>query len=460
MCSLARIDAPVIGLEEIRRRLETGSLNSIRSHVSDERIEKALAAAGIRFRKRLLTPKVTTLHMILAGLYPEESFAASWDVLWDFMTSRLPEAAGKSPKSGSLSKARGRLSETFWKTLFGLLAEEAQRLSAPLDAWCGHRVVLLDGTCVSMGDDPGLRQAFGVPKGCHGKARYPLARVVAAALAQTKTIIAYAVDRYRTGENELAARLLGSLRRGDLIVADRGFAGVARYAKYLASGFEFVTRMHQCQHVGKLPRLIEYSRNDFVTDLAMPGAYRRRDPSLPEKVRVRIIRRVIEGREGHEVLWLVTSLLDAKTYPAAQIARVYGRRWRIEELIEEVKVKASADVLRSRTPAGVRKELAARVIAVNVVRMIALEAAQAHGVDPLRISFVRTVRAILWFAPSLAMSPAWKLLDIYRAMLTEIASHLVPYRPGRNEPRAVRREKKHYPALKETRREWRKAHAA
>ena len=111
------------------------------------------------------------------------------------------------------------------------------------------------------------------------------------------------------------------------------------------------------------------------------------------------------------------------------------------------------------TPA-IRKEVASRLIAVNIVRMIMLEAAIEKGVDPIRLSFVYAIRSILSFSPALACEPIYKLPQIYKAMLEEIGTFLIPERPGRNEPRAVTRESKHYPRLKGTREQWRKAFAA
>ena len=125
-----------------------------------------------------------------------------------------------------------------------------------------------------------------------------------------------------------------------------------------------------------------------------------------------------------------------------------------------MKVQLSADVLRSKTSSGVRKEIAVRLMAVNIVRMIILQAAIKHAVDPLRLSFVHATRAILSFAPALATAPPWQLPAIYNAMLTEIAAHIVTERPGRNEPRAVRRDPHHYPTLHTTRKAWRLNHAA
>jgi hypothetical protein len=114
-------------------------------------------------------------------------------------------------------------------------------------------------------------------------------------------------------------------------------------------------------------------------------------------------------------------------------------------------------VLRSKSPDGVRKELAARMIALNVVHSIVLEAAGKHGLQPVRISFVNATRAVVNFAAAMASAPVRTLPTLYDAMLTEVASNTVPHRPDRIEPRALRREKNNYPALRSTRADWRAA---
>ena len=132
------------------------------------------------------------------------------------------------------------------------------------------------------------------------------------------------------------------------------------------------------------------------------------------------------------------------------------KRWRVETLLRRVKMEMSADVLRSMLPEGIRKEVAARFTAINIVRSVIVEAAIQEGVEPLRISFVFALRSVIMFAPAFAAEPLWKLRDIYHAMLKDIASRLVPYRPGRKEPRAVRRKCHHYPSPQITRAEWKR----
>jgi len=290
------------------------------------------------------------------------------------------------------------------------------------------------------------------------RARLPL-RVVAAFM-HTMIAVSYAVGRYRDSEQALMREVLPKLAPGDLIVADRHFAGANLYAEYLAGGQEFVTRKHQGLKVGRLKRLVKHGRGDFVTELRVLPHHRRADPSLPETVRVRMIRvtAIIRGRQTK--IWLATSLLDAEEYPADEIARLYAARWKVETLIRELKVACGADVLRSKKPDGVRKELAARMTAMNMVRMLMIEAALAHGEEPSALSFSNAMRLVTATSQKMSEAPAWRLPGLYEEMLAGIAAETVPERPGRNEPRAIAREKQHYPRLGIKRADWRRRHAS
>jgi hypothetical protein len=447
--------------ETISSSLASIPLSSIRQVLPDKAIDQACQEAGYQFRHRLIVPVVTVLHMLLAAIWPEESFNASWQVLWSVFKSRYPQLPLGSPSRGTVAKARSRLPMAVWQSLFGWVSKQTQQLSEPWSRWRGHRVVLVDGTCVSMPDTPDLQAAFGTQTGYHGTARYPLARLVAFSLANTMSVISYAVGSYRKDENALAEPLFNSLQHGDLLLGDRHFAAAHFYVRYQRAGLEFLTRKHQRLILSRIQHLWNYSPNDFVGRLKIGAAYRCKDATLPASIPVRFIyaRWVIRGHVRTE--WLVTSLLDAEAYPAAEIIDLYACRWRIETLFGELKIGLSADILRSQTAEGLCKEIAARLTALNVVRSIMLQAAAEHGVeDPLRISFVFALRAILSFSPALGIEPPWKLRAIYHAMLDEIAAHTVPFRPGRNEPRMIRRDRKHYPMLTTTRAEWRDTYAA
>jgi hypothetical protein len=445
---------------EISQKLEQVTFNAVRKVLPDHSIIQACKSIGYTYRKRKITPIVTVLHMIMAAIWPEDSFNASWQVTWANFASWFPSLAGQCPARTNVAQARARLPIKLWRRLFDWVASQSQNLSVQFDKWKGHRVVLADGTCVSMADKPDLFKAFGTNDGYHGKGKYPLARLVTLCLANTMTIINYAISRYNTDETIMLFPILSSLRKGDLLIADRHFAGAHFYWYYQSRGIEFLTRAHQCLKISRIKRIHSYSSNDFIGSVNINKNYRRKDSRLPKHILVRFIKATVCIRGRRKEIWFATSLLDNRKYPAKAVVELYSKRWRIETLFREVKVNFSSDVLRSQSPDGIRKEIIARLTAINIVRTIMLQASIEHNIDPQRISFVGALRAIISFSPALASSNFWLLVRIYRAMLTEIASAIVPERRGRIEPRMVRREWQHYPSMKMTRAQWRLKYVA
>ncbi|MHC4435452.1 MAG: helix-turn-helix domain-containing protein [Planctomycetota bacterium] len=74
-----------------------------------EMIEQTCKEIGYRFRRRKITPVVTVLHMVMAAIWPEESFNACWQVLWDSFVSWFPQLSGQCPSRGRVAEARARL---------------------------------------------------------------------------------------------------------------------------------------------------------------------------------------------------------------------------------------------------------------------------------------------------------------------------------------------------------------
>ncbi len=88
--------------------LQTVGLNSIRNLMSDQVIEQTCKDIGYRYRRRKITPVVTVLHMIMAAIWPEESFNACWQVFWDTFVSWFPQFEGQCPSRRRVAEARGK----------------------------------------------------------------------------------------------------------------------------------------------------------------------------------------------------------------------------------------------------------------------------------------------------------------------------------------------------------------
>lgn len=138
---------------------------------------------------------------------------------------------------------------------------------------------------------------------------------------------------------------------------------------------------------------------------------------------------------------------------------LYKRRWRIEGLIEEIKIRLGADILKSKTVEGIYKEMYARVIACNLIHWLMLKAAKEHKVESERVSFTAAVRLAASYSLKISAAPLGLVPMLHRELLQKIAYSRVAYRPGRVEPRLKRRDQKHYGILKTSRAEWRAAHA-
>ncbi len=79
--SMNSIDRSGANSKGISGQLQQVILNSIRKILPDRMIEQTCKEIGYRFRRRKITPVVTVLHMVMAAIWPEESFNACWQVL-------------------------------------------------------------------------------------------------------------------------------------------------------------------------------------------------------------------------------------------------------------------------------------------------------------------------------------------------------------------------------------------
>jgi len=437
------IGGSAVKLEAVRRRLEETQLNAVRELLTDKVITTICSECGYYFRERIFTPLVTIFHMIGAAISREGSFQSSWHNI------------GETGNSDTLSKARRRLPIAVWKRIHKWIASQIEAESREVSLWRGHRVIGVDGTCVSMSDEAELERVFGKSGSRQGRSRFPIARTIFGFDLFNITAVDYEIGAYKTGENKLFSELMPHFNKGDLIVGDRRFAGAKLYVDYIRADLEYITRAHQRLKIQRLTIRRWLDRNDYIVLMPIQKTYRHKDATLPESIEVRILKvtAIVRGRK--ESFWVVTSLLSAEQYPADEIRALYQRRWLVEGLIGEIKIWLGADVLRSKTEEGIQKELCARIIAFNLIRWLILKAAKEHGEAAERISFAATVRLIAAFSLKMSTAPFWMLPPLYEDLLEKIATSVVPCRPGRVEPRMKRRDQKHYPILKISRSEWR-----
>ena len=170
---------------------------------------------------------------------------------------------------------------------------------------------------------------------------------------------------------------------------------------------------------------------------------------LPQQIIVRQIRLRLTQR-GHrdEELVVTTTLLDPVAWPAAQIATLYLRRWRVEMNFDDLKTSQELAVLRCQSPDMILRELLMHAIAYNLIRRLMLESSLLLGTPIERQSFKGTVDTLrAWRETLAAPGHASQREDVLLDMLLLCALDQLPHRPGRHQPRAVKRRPKPYQLL-------------
>lgn len=449
---MGTISTRAAGLETISRMLRERPLAVLREMLPDRAILAACAQAEFTFRKRVYDPVVTTFHFLIQAIQREDSFAATWAELWGPVAVNF-DLPDRRFNSSALSQARSRFPQEAMETLArGACAVR----DVPCESWRGMRLKALDGSTVSMPREQELFDHFGAHRARTTTVRYPLGTYCCLLRVGSALIEDYRFGPFDPAEKETATPLLEHLGPGDLLLADRGFAGSPTLARILARGAHFLMRKNARLIVSRLTILKRLGAHDFIVELPLSKPARKTDPSLPIRVRVRVFRATWVSPAGERLTeWFVTSLLDRQAFPPRTLANLYHRRWRIETTYEEFKVLFHADVLRSKTVANIYKEMAAHVLAYQLVRRLIREAAITHQTSPLAISFLHATRWIISFSSRMSMADPQRLPAMYARLLDAIASVEVDVRPGRLEPRALTREWKHYPHLRMSRPEWR-----
>lgn len=450
--SMPIVHRPATG-EEIRSLLRQSPLGAVRQMLPDQAILDACRACGHRFRRRLCDPVVTVFHYLAQACQREESFAATWQELWTPLAADFPELAQAAPKHSALTHARSRLPKEVLRQLARQVIDQTADLA---QHWRGLRLLALDGTTLSMPRNNELFAHYGAHRARGTAVRYPLARFCSLLAVGSSSLLEYRMAPFTTPETTASLPLLERLGPGDLLLADRYFAGSPTLARLTARQSDFLMRKNARLIVGRLPVVQRLGQNDFITDLTVSKPARRQDPTLPETVRVRIFRATWRTPAGERLSeWFVTSLADARRFKKRALANLYHQRWRIETSYLEFKVIFHGDVLRSKTVAGVEKEIHAHALAYQLVRRLMAAAADKHHVPPTEISFLNAARATLRFSQHMAAAPTWALPIHYDRLLDAIAAGRVDVRPGRLEPRQIAREKKHYTRLRLPRTQWR-----
>lgn len=362
-----------------------------------ELVDRVIAETGRGGqRTRLLPPRVMVYFVLAMCLFAGQGY----EEVARLLTEGLAWAARWSrpwqvPTTAAISRARVKLGVAPLKLLF---EQVVGPLARPVTAGSWYRcwrVLAVDGTTFDVPDTEENSQRFGRPGSGRAAARgeraaFPQVRVVAVAECGTHAITAATLGPCTLAEATLARQLFAGVGKGDLLLADRGFAGLPLWRAACANGADLLWRV-RANIV--LPVHQELPDGSYLSQIvATADHYRRADPTM-----VRVIEYTLDdpGRPSQAAPYrLITTILDHRKAPATELAALYCQRWEIETALDELKThqRGPAQVLRSRSPEGVEQEIWGHLLVHYAIRSLMHTAANQQRLDPDRLSFTRTLR--------------------------------------------------------------------
>lgn len=431
-----------------------GHLETLLGHGLPDWLRYFKKPSGANSRKRTFTPVLTFWTFLSQVLDPGGSCRRALSRVQALCA--LKGLATISDSTAAYCNARSRLCARMLIRVLRHVTAAVQAASGDLGG--SGRLLVMDGTVLTLPDSEANRSVYSYASGQKPGCGFPQMHLLGLFDLRSGVWLRVVKSAARRHDSALAWKLLGFLREGDTLVADRAFCSYAFIAELRARGVHVVMRLHQRREVnmrrgkrlGKADRLQTWTK-----PLKCPkGMHAARHAALPETQSVRIIATQVEVR-GHrpEAMYLATTLSDPKAHSAAAIAALYLRRWEVELFFDDIKTSQNMDTLRCQSPDMLARELLMHMIAHNLVRMLMVQADKRRAPGEAgRLSFKGTLDRInQWHGTLWGCTSARQAAGRYDQLLQLIAEDVVPARLKRNEPRVVKRRRDSYPLMTQPR---------
>jgi len=419
-----------------------------------EVMEEILHAIGYTYRERLYCPYVTLWCFLSEVISSDKSCEAA------VLRLRVDRAQQGKPlcstETTAYCKARQRLPEELYSKLAQSIGMELMQKAPEEWLWKCRQGLLVDGTTSIMPDTEENQKEFPQHSNQKKGLGFPSARIGLLTSLATGAVVAGAIGPVKgkgTGEIELFREMRNVLRRGNIVIGDCLYDSYRDVAELRAEGVDVVFGMkqsRQCdftkgEQLGPGDHIVVWKRPDFDSSRFNRETWE----TLPETIRMRELMINVKFRGELHNVRVVTTLLDASVYTAADIMSLFRQRWNVELDIRCIKTVLGMDRFTCKTPSMVRKEFYTYLLAYNLIRVRMAQAAKLHDKKPREISFKACKAAMTIWLPVIASAGSERERDtLERLMLDTIASRTVSDRPGRSEPRKIkRRPPSKYPSL-------------
>jgi hypothetical protein len=394
-------------------------------------------------RERLFPPTETLSMFLSQAMSADRSCQNAVDnAVINRLKGGLPIC---STHTGAYCKARNRMPSEMISTLARHTGRLMTDRAPDTWRWRGRPVRLVDGATVTLPDTADNQEVYPQPRSQQPGLGFPLCRLVGITCLASGAVLDVAMGACKgkgTDEQSLLRSILDTLEVDDILLGDAFYATYFLICDLQKRRVDGVFEQHgarrrstdfRCgQRLGPRDHLIELHKPPKKPDWMSQEEY----DQAPDSVKVR------ELFAGGKIL--VTTLCCPKQTNKAALKALYRDRWHVELDLRNIKTTLGMEIMTCRTPAMVEKEIWVYLLAYNLIRVLMAQAALFADLLPRQISFKHTLQ--LWLS--------WRLNDLcahddekLASLFILIAQQQVGKRPGRIEPRAVKRRPKPFPKL-------------
>ncbi|MDX8405347.1 MAG: IS4 family transposase, partial [Mariprofundus sp.] len=312
-----------------------------------------------------------------------------------------------SSSTAAYCKARQKLDQTCLESILKHTTADIQSATNP-DCMHGRRVIVVDGTGISMPDTEENQEIWPQQKNQKPGCGFPQAAICACFNLHTGTLLSHEIGNKKSHELPMLRKQWDAFQPGDIFLGDKGFCSYYDQSNMKDRGVDSVITLARRKPVTRAQAVKVLGKDDLLIHWIKPAWNKRSSYSrdewerLPKTLLLRQIKVTVK-QAGFRVtsFHIITTLLDAEEYPASEIADLYYQRWDVELFFRDIKTTMGMDILRCKTPEMVRKEILMHLIAYNCIRRLMLEAAEKKNVTLRRISFKGSVQALRQWEPHL-----------------------------------------------------------
>ena len=203
-------------------------------------------ASRIRNSARIYDTAVTLWVFLSQVLSPHHGCVAAVAKLIVFRKARgLPAC---SAETGACCIARDKLDDEAMHRMVSHRGNAVEDAIPDDFRWLGRRVIIADGTTVTMPDTPANQAEYPQQRGQAPGCGFPIIRLVVLFALATGVVLETAMGKYRgklTHEVSLFREIDGIIGKNDLFLADRAYAGWFDMARLIGRGEHVMVRKHQ-----------------------------------------------------------------------------------------------------------------------------------------------------------------------------------------------------------------------